>query len=80
MNAAAVDYIWKAIQESERSNKLQFMDNEMLITAAAHGSLQPWPDQSGDASSEPIAEAAIGPKPADSDSLQAVTPLPLPRP
>jgi hypothetical protein len=80
MSSAAIDYIWKAIQESERSNKLQFMDNEMLITAAAHGPARPRTDQSSAAGCESIVEAAIDPKPVDSDLLQAVTPPPLPRP
>lgn len=26
MNAAAIDYVWKAIQESERSDDLAFLD------------------------------------------------------
>ena len=59
MNSAAIEYVWKAILESERSHRLQFMDDEMLITAAAHGSPQPRPDQSSAAGREPIAEAAI---------------------
>ncbi len=69
MSAAAIDYIWKAIQESERSDELQFVDDEMLITAAAHGSAQHWTDQSGAAGCESIAEAVISPKPVDNDSL-----------
>ncbi len=80
MNAAAIDYVWKAIQESERSDELQFKDDEMLITAAAHGSAPSRPDQSSAVSRAPIAEATISPKRADNDSLQAITPLPLSRP
>ena len=46
MNAAAIEYIWKAILESERSDELQFIDDEMLImTAATRLTPQP-PDQS----------------------------------
>lgn len=71
MNAAAIDYIWKVILESERSDELQFMDDEMLSAAAARGSAQSQPDQSGAVSREPIAEAAIGLKLVDSHSLQA---------
>jgi hypothetical protein len=35
MNAAAIDHIWKAIQESERSDESRFMDYELLVKAAA---------------------------------------------
>jgi len=61
MTTVSIDYIWKAIQESERSDELHFMDNEMLITAAAHGSPQPRPDRSGTVGREPIVKAAISP-------------------
>ncbi len=46
MNAVAIDYIWKAIRESERSDEIQFRDDELLIKAAATRLTQP-PDQSG---------------------------------
>ena len=46
MNAAAIEYIWKAILESERSDELQFMDDEMLIMTAATRLTRPRPDQS----------------------------------
>ncbi len=58
MNAAAIEYIWKAIQESERSDEFPFMDDEKSITAAAHGSLQPRSDQSRMVSRRPITELA----------------------
>jgi len=70
MTTAAIEYIWKAILESERSDELQVMDDEMLITAAAHTSPQPRLDQSGAVGREPIAEAAISLKLVDSNSLQ----------
>jgi hypothetical protein len=31
MNAVAIQYIWQAIQESERSDELQFMNCEAVI-------------------------------------------------
>jgi len=61
MNATAIEYIWKAILESERSDELHFMDNEVLIMTAATRVAQPRPDQSGAAGREPIAEVAISP-------------------
>ncbi len=45
MNAAAIEYIWKAILESERSDEIQFMDYEILIKAAATRLTQQQPDQ-----------------------------------
>jgi hypothetical protein len=61
VTTAAIEYIWQAILESERSNRLQFMPDEMLITAAAHASPQPRLDQSGEVGHEPIVKAAISP-------------------
>ena len=61
MNAAAIAHIWKAIQESERSDDLQFLDDEKRIMAAVNGLAQSQPDQSGAMNSEPIATAVIGP-------------------
>ena len=61
MNAAAIEYIWKAIQESERSDELQFMDDKMLIMTAATRVMQLRPDQSGAVGCEPTAEVAISP-------------------
>ena len=46
MNLAAIEYVWKAILESERSNRLQFMDDEVLIKAEATRFTQQPPDQS----------------------------------
>jgi hypothetical protein len=75
MNATAIDYIWKAIQESEQSDELQFMNAEMLTAAAAHSASPPRPDQAGAASDEPITEATIGPQLVNGDPLQTA-PLP----
>jgi len=61
MNAVAIQYIWQAIQESERSDELQFMDDEMLIMTAATRVVQLRPDQSGAVGREPIAKVAISP-------------------
>jgi hypothetical protein len=59
MNAVAIQYIWQAIQESERSDELQFMDDEFLVKAAVTRVVQPRPDESGAVGREPIAEVAI---------------------
>lgn len=80
MNATAIDYIWRAIRESERSDEFQFMDDEILIAAAAHGSVQHRTIQPNAVGHEPLAETAISPKPVDNDSRQAITPPPLSRP
>jgi hypothetical protein len=61
MNATAIEYIWQAIQESERSDELQFVADEFLIMTAATRVVQLRPDQSGAAGREPIAGAAISP-------------------
>ncbi len=61
MNATAIEYIWQVIQESERSDELQFMDHEMLIMTAMTRVVQPRPNQSGAVGREPIAEVAISP-------------------
>jgi hypothetical protein len=34
MNTVAIDRIWQAILESERSDDIQFMDDEVLIKTA----------------------------------------------
>jgi hypothetical protein len=80
MNAAAIDYIWKTIQESERSDELQFMADEVLITTAATRGVQPRPDQSSVVGRDPITEIAINPKLAAGDSLQTAKVPPLPQP
>ena len=67
MNAVAIQYIWQAIQESERSDELQFMDDEFLVKTAATRVVQLRPDQSSAVGREPITGAAITPN----DSLQA---------
>jgi hypothetical protein len=59
MNAAAIDYIWKAIQESERSGESRFMDYELLAKAAAAYLVQQRLEQSGAAASEPIGDATL---------------------
>jgi len=46
MNAAAIEYIWKAILESERSDELQFMSDELLVKAEATRLMPQPPDQS----------------------------------
>jgi hypothetical protein len=80
MNATAIDYIWKAILESERSDEFPFMDREKLTMAVSHVTPQPQPDQSSTVSREPITVIAINPKPAAGDSPQTATVPPLPQP
>ena len=46
MTTAAIEYIWKAILESERSDELQVIDDEMLIMTAVTRVVQPRSDQS----------------------------------
>lgn len=46
MTTAAIDYIWQAIRESERSDEFPFLDDEFLIKAKAARLTQPRPDQS----------------------------------
>jgi hypothetical protein len=80
MNATAIECIWKAILESERSDDLQFMDDEMLIMTAAARVVHLRPDQSGAVGRDLITEVAINPKLAASDSLQTARVPPLPQP
>ena len=47
MSTVAIDYIWQAILESERSDDIQFIDDELRIKAEAARLAQPWLDQSG---------------------------------
>ncbi len=61
MSTVAIDYIWQAILESERSDDIQFIDDELRIKAEATRLAQPWLDQSGAVSREPIAASAIQP-------------------
>ncbi len=56
MNAAAIEYIWQAIRESERSDEIQFMDDELLIKAEAARLAQPGRVQSGAVATDSIAE------------------------
>ena len=71
MNAAAIEYIWKAIQESERSDEFQFMDDEMLIRTAATR-LTPQPPDQPDHRDRAAADAR---RPSADDYF---TPLPRP--
>ena len=77
---AAIEYIWKAIQESERSDEFPVMDDEKSIRAAARVAPRPQPDQFSAVSRDPITEIAINLKPAAGDALQTATVLPLPQP
>jgi hypothetical protein len=60
MNSVATQYIWQAILESERSDEIQFMGDELLIRAAA-ARLAPRRAQSGAVDCEPIADKALSP-------------------
>ena len=73
MNAAAIEYIWQAIQESERSDELQFMD-------ALNRLSQQRPDRSGAIGRESITAAVTEPLRTHRDSLPMATLPLLPRP
>jgi hypothetical protein len=47
MSTIAIDYIWQAILESERSDDIRFMDDEFRIRTEPTRLPQPWLDQSG---------------------------------
>jgi hypothetical protein len=79
MNAAAIDYIWKAIQESERSGESRFMDYELLVKAAVTYLVQQRLEQSGAAGRESAAEVTISPQPVDSDPSKTITVPPGPQ-
>ena len=65
MHAAAIDYVWQVIRESERSDELRFWSDEKPIAVAA----QPQPDHSNAVSRDPIIEVANNPKMTAGDSL-----------
>lgn len=73
MNAVAIQYIWQAIQESERSDDLPFINT--LNRLSQHRT-----DQSGAMRRESIMAAVTEPHRLNSDSLSAVTLPPLLRP
>ena len=79
MSRAAIEYIWKAIQESERSDKFQVMSDEMPITTLTHESPEP-PDLSGVPASKPIAEVALSPQPMNSDPSKTIPVPPMLQP
>jgi hypothetical protein len=54
MNAVAIQHIWQAIQDSERSDDLSFID-------ALKRSLMPQPDRAGATDRVPITTAATEP-------------------
>jgi len=64
MTTAAIEYIWKAIQESERSDELQFMNAEARWMPSARS------DTPG---RESTTEVVADPLPANSDPLPTVT-------
>jgi hypothetical protein len=55
MNTVAIDYIWQAILESERSDEFQFTDDELRIKAEADRLARLQRVRSGAAGREPIA-------------------------
>ena len=61
MNTVAIDYIWQAILESERSDDIQFMDDELRLNAEAARLPHLLRVQSGVVGREPITETTIGP-------------------
>jgi hypothetical protein len=64
MTTAAIEYIWKAIQESERSDELQFMDAEARWMPSARS------DTPG---RESITAVGADPLQTNGDPLPAVT-------
>ena len=58
MSTVAIDYIWQAILESERSDDIQFIDDELRIKAEAARLAQPQRTQSNTAGWEPITASA----------------------
>lgn len=68
MTTAAIEYIWKAILESERSDELQLVDAVARWTP---------PTRSDALGRESITAAATKPLRVNSDSLPAVTLPPL---
>jgi len=71
MTTVAVEYIWKAILESERSDELQFMDGMARWTPPARLSAL---------GRKSIMAAVTKPLQVKSDSLPTVTLPPLPQP
>jgi hypothetical protein len=69
MNAAAIQTIWQAIRESERSDDLSFIDTLNRLS-------QPRPDRPGALDRAPITTAATEPLWVEHDTLPTVT-LPL---
>ena len=69
MNAVAIQYIWQAIRESERSDDLSSIDALTRLT-------QPQPDRCSAPGRASITATAIEPRGTYSDSLPTVT-LPL---
>lgn len=61
MTTVAIDYIWQVIRETERSDEIQFMDDELLIKAGAARVAQPRRVQPGAVATDSIADAAISP-------------------
>ncbi|CAG0946369.1 hypothetical protein ANRL1_02939 [Anaerolineae bacterium] len=61
MNTVAIDYIWQAILESERSDDIQFIDDELRLNAEAARMTHLLRVQSGAAGREPIAKTTLGP-------------------
>jgi hypothetical protein len=61
MNTVAIDYIWQAILESEGSDDIQFMDDELRLNAGAARLTHLPRLQSGAIGREPLATTTIGP-------------------
>jgi hypothetical protein len=61
MSTVAIDYIWQAILESERSDDIQFIDDEFRLNAEAARLTHLLRMQSGAVGREPLAKTTIGP-------------------
>ena len=75
MNATAIQYIWQAIRESERSDDLSFIDT-LKQSLMPQPDRSDRPDRSGVADRMPITTVAIEPRQMQQDTLPTVT-LPL---
>ena len=63
MTTVAIDYIWQAILESERSDDIPFMDDELRIKAEAARLARQRRIQAGAAGRELITKTTLNPMP-----------------
>ena len=63
MSTVAIDYIWQVIMESERSDDIQFMDDELRIKAEAARLTRQRRIQAGAVGREPTTKTTLSPMP-----------------